>query len=438
MNQQKKRKSVCFLVTNDIKYDYRVLKEAKTVAKKYDVTILAFQSERTKIKEQKDNYAIHRVKEPLIRRIIVKITPLRSFFTNSSKIQASTIKQFQELKNNKNSNDNNKNNTKINKKLYLSDLGLYSYFIAKSLKLYKAAVKQNYKADIYHANDLDTLLAGYLLSRKYNAKLVYDSHELYTEIQSFVKTPFFKKLTAKFEASLIKKCNAIITVNDEIAEELEHRYKLKRKPFVIMNCPEKIKNDKNLATPVTRFLKNDNSIKIIYQGVLAAGRGLEELILSMKYLEGFTLYIQGFGVEKNNLIALAKHHNLQHKIIFLNPIVPEKTITIAKQADIGIVPYKNDCLNYYYLSPNKFFQYMMAGIAIVSSNSKVLSRIIEQNKIGLIINDYTPKNIAKTFEKLKDKKKLQQYKNNAKKLSEKYNWDIEGKKLLKIYSGLKK
>jgi len=55
------------------------------------------------------------------------------------------------------------------------------------------------RADIYHAHDLDTLLICFLASRFNKSKLIYDSHELFLEMQkSDLSEIWWKRLASKF------------------------------------------------------------------------------------------------------------------------------------------------------------------------------------------------------------------------------------------------
>src|SRR3989344_301779 len=100
----------------------------------------------------------------------------------------------------------------------------------------------NEEANIYHANDLDTLFISYLASLNNKAKLIYDSHELWSDRREVLeKAGFWTKVHFRFklfqEKILVKKVDLVITVSDSIASYLEKHYKI-QKPIVIKNCPK--------------------------------------------------------------------------------------------------------------------------------------------------------------------------------------------------------
>jgi glycosyltransferase involved in cell wall biosynthesis len=84
------------------------------------------------------------------------------------------------------------------------------------------------------------------------------------------------------------------------------------------------------------------------------------------------------------------------------------------------------------------FEYMAAGLPVIASNFPLWKEIIEGNHCGIYVNPLKPKEIAKAIEYLikhpKEAKRMGE--NGRKAVLEKYNWENESKKLLKIYEEL--
>src|SRR5204862_180679 len=92
--------------------------------------------------------------------------------------------------------------------------------------------------DVVHANDLDTLPAAWLLARASRARLVYDAHELYTEQEP--DPPRLHRAVARtLEGVLARRADAVVTVSEPIAEELQHRLRLRETPTAVLNAPER-------------------------------------------------------------------------------------------------------------------------------------------------------------------------------------------------------
>ena len=91
------------------------------------------------------------------------------------------------------------------------------------------------KYDILHANDLDTLLANRLAQRFKGVKLVYDSHEYFTEVPELAEGSFAKRMWLKIERAILPKLKNVLTVNQSIADIYKRLYGIDLK--VVRNLP---------------------------------------------------------------------------------------------------------------------------------------------------------------------------------------------------------
>lgn len=286
------------------------------------------------------------------------------------------------------------------------------------------------ETDIYHSNDLNTLPAGFFLAKLKRVKLVYDSHELYAEQYSDTSI-LYKKLLSFIEKIFIRGTDTVITVNDSIGEILSERYKIPT-PITMMNCP--------IYQQMPSIFHRKNIKKIVYLGRYTKDRGIEELILSMEHVKNAKLYLRGFGPHESYLRTLALNNNLSEKVIFLEPVKMTKMVDSLEGFDIGIVPYKPVSLNNKLASPNKIFEYMMAGIPIAASDSPELKKIITKNKVGVLFDPFDPKDIADKINHLiENDKTLKEMRDNALRVAKsKYNWEVQSKKLISVYDSLTK
>jgi hypothetical protein len=80
------------------------------------------------------------------------------------------------------------------------------------------------KVDIIHANDLDTLLPAWMVSKLRSKKLVYDTHEYFTGVPELQQRPFTRKIWKTIERIILPRLTHIITVNDSIAKLYQDEY----------------------------------------------------------------------------------------------------------------------------------------------------------------------------------------------------------------------
>ncbi len=292
------------------------------------------------------------------------------------------------------------------------------------------------QADIYHANDLNTLLIAYLACFGRKSKLVYDSHEFWSDrSDALVDEGILNRILHKFrllqEKVLIKKAGAVFTVSDSLSQALSRKYGI-NKPVVLKNCPYLApipKGDKFTE------LKSQNRKIVLYQGYIAKFRGLAELIKSVVWYESnIRLIFLGDGPYKEGLIKLIKNLNISDRV-FVYPSVPLLELSeYTASADLGVAAYLDLSLSQHYTLPNKFFEYMHAGLPVAASDLPEMRKIVLEERVGEVCDISDPKDIARVVNSiLSNEKKLKQMKNNAIRTTKKYNWEIESKKLLGTY-----
>lgn len=291
------------------------------------------------------------------------------------------------------------------------------------------------KADVLHSNDLDTLLANYIVSRIKKIPLVFDSHEYFTEVPELEHNVFAKKVWKKIEQFIVPQLSYCITVNQSIADLFEKEYHKKFKVIrnvPLMNFNINPKSRKELGIP-------ENKTILILQGSgINIHRGSEELVTSMSLLgENYRLYIIGGGDVIDTLKKMVIELKITEKVIFLPRQPYETMMQYTMNADAGLTLDKDTNINYRFSLPNKIFDYIHAGIPVISSDLTELKRIINEYQIGEIIPEVTPEKIAECIEHyFSSEEKPKIHKLNTKSAAADLNWQNEKSVLLNIYNSI--
>ena len=308
---------------------------------------------------------------------------------------------------------------------------LNKYFRLHKFKFNMMFVKECKDSDIIHCNDLYTLPMGVIVKKFYNknVKIVYDAHEYETEVNGLTGNK--KRFRKVMERSLIRYADKVICVSDAIALEYQRLYKIK-KPSLVLNTPEYQKIEKKNFFREKLGISDEQTI-FLYQGGLSKGRGIEILLDTFKELDKDTVIVfMGYGpLEELVIEASDKYAN----IYFHEAVSPKVLLGFTSSADFGILFYENNCLNHYYCSPNKMFEYLMAELPVIASNLYEMKRLVENNNIGAVAKDNSIEGLKEAIKdatKL-DKKELQ---NNINKVKTIYNWEEQEKILLEVYSDL--
>jgi len=287
------------------------------------------------------------------------------------------------------------------------------------------------KVDILLSNDLDTLLANFLVSRIRKVTLIYDSHEYFTGVPEIQNRPFVRKVWQTIERWIFPKLKHIYTVNQSIARIYEKKYNVNVE--VVRNVSYKWNRSENcsrkrLGLPVNRFL-------IILQGSgINIDRGAEETVLSMQFLDNTILLIIGEGDIVKNLKQMVSERDLESKVKFMEKVPYNILMNFTCAADVGITLDKDTNLNYKYSLPNKLFDYIQAGVPVLASQIVEVENIIKSYNIGDIIDNHNPKHIASKLKNmLSDMDRMQLWKKNLHKAREELCWENEQGRIIEIF-----
>jgi glycosyltransferase involved in cell wall biosynthesis len=283
------------------------------------------------------------------------------------------------------------------------------------------------KFDYILSNDLDTLPACFFASKIKTTELVYDSHELFSEGPELQGRKFVQGFWRILEDFFLPKVKKAYTVSQSIVEFYDDKYQ--NKMGLIRNIPLKkdILEVEEVAFPTTNKT-------ILYQGVLNPGRGLKPMIKALKFIDDLDLIIIGYGKVEEELKAFVVKEKMTERVHFLGRIARDKLFNYTKKATLGMVLEEPLGLSFQYSLPNKLFDYIHAGIPIVAGNLPEISRIIKEHKVGVLVDDYQPKTIAKVIKNLlNDALLLLEIKENQQKAKEVLCWEKESKKLDKYF-----
>ncbi|MEO9146261.1 MAG: glycosyltransferase [Ginsengibacter sp.] len=281
------------------------------------------------------------------------------------------------------------------------------------------------KADILWSNDLDTLLPNFLVSRMRGCKLVYDSHEYFTESVYKLSS---RKVWEMVEKWIFPGLRNVITVNDSIKKVYEKKYRVP--VTVIRNVPYKYMGD-DITT--TSLFPAGKKILLIQGMGINENRGAEEAVLMMPYLpDNFNLYFIGSGTVLPRLKQMVNDLKLESNIIFIDAMPYLQMMDYTRQSFLGLIFEKIDTTDEHLFSlPNKFFDYIHAGIPVLSSRAVEIQSIILQYGIGDLIDNFDPKEIAqKIIDISKNEERYRVWKHNTIKASEELNWENEEKTLI--------
>ena len=292
-----------------------------------------------------------------------------------------------------------------------------------ALKLYK---KEPF--DVVHSHDFDSLPIGVKLKKKLGIKLVYDAHEIW----GYMVAADLPKVAVDYflnqEKKLIKKIDAFIIAEDKYADYYKTITNVELTP--ILNCKHLI--SKNYEPP------GNKEFISLYLGSLDQNRFLLELVDVLGEIKNVRCIIGGMRSRTSYFNALINKCNNTPNVDFIGKVPMKDVIPMTKKADVIICMIQPYNINTKWATANKQFEAMVTGRPIICTKGTRSGEITKQEKCGIVV-DYTKEALKEAIIKLRDNPKLRKDlgKNALKAAINKYNWELEEKKLQELYDKLK-
>lgn len=295
------------------------------------------------------------------------------------------------------------------------------FYLEYNLRLFLYALGS--KVAIYSAVDLDTLPAMWLAARLRNCPMVYDAHEIFTEVPELAPGGLKQRLWKTLERLLLPKIRHAYTVNHSLATWYKKQYGIQME--VVRNMPEA---REPLVIADAEF--------ILYQGALNAGRGLEALIEAAPSLP-LPVYIAGKGDLADWLTAAVRERGLGDKVKLLGQLDPEALQQLTARAWLGINLLESQSLNYYYSLANKFFDYVQAGIPQLCADFPEYAHMNSAFEVAVLSSSHETSTWLPLVDALwKDQERYAYLKSNCLKAAREWTWESEKKTLLAFYASV--
>lgn len=298
-----------------------------------------------------------------------------------------------------------------------------------SKHLYRRALECD--ADLYHFHDPELIPIGIRLKNK-GKKVIYDVHEdVPRQILSkqWIAAPLRKTISwtvEKYENYAARRFDYIIAATPFIRDRF---LKINTNTIDINNFPLL----SELHVPNTNW---DSKEKIVcYVGGIGKVRGINEMVDAIDLTEYSMLLAGKFASSGERDVAVSKGG--WSKVVELGHVNRAEVKAVLSRSVAGLVLFHPEP-NHVNAQPNKMFEYMSAGIPVIASNFSLWKEIIEGNNCGVCVDPLNAKDMANAINWIihNPEQAKQMGENGRRAVEEKYNWEQEANKLLKIYEGL--
>ena len=320
-------------------------------------------------------------------------------------------------------------------------LGFPAFFSPRWSTLIRQAVHEA-QADLVIVRDLPLCPTAIAAARRCSVPVALDMAENYPAlmrdrrlgtrnavIDTFARNPRFTEMVEQYSISHV---DWIFTVVEESSTRLAALGANPRRLSVVSNTPPRARAEQSGgAVRVPR-----DTITVAYLGLLEVARGIGELVDAMGILRAehgdrFRAVIVGGGRDAALFASRARDAGLLDTTVTFRGLLPHaEALSVISAADIGVIPHHATEL-WNSTIPNKLFDYMAAGLPVISSDTTPCARVIGETKCGEIFRSGDARSMADAILRASTPDALPRMAEAGRRaVIERYNWEVDTATLL--------
>ncbi len=298
------------------------------------------------------------------------------------------------------------------------------------------------RPDVIHAHDMQVVgIAAQAVERARAAgrdvPWVYDAHEFVPGLSEYgPRTRRVIAAWADLEQEYVRGATRVVTVSPAISTELQRRYRLPRRPAVVLNAP--VVDPAEEPAPGLREVVGlpDGAPLVVYSGMVTTARGVQTAIEAMRSLPGVHLALVCVPSTQNwtvtQLRPLVTQGGLEDRVHFLEPVRPGQVVDFLRSADLGLLPFLHFPSHEMALA-NKMFEYVNAGLPVVVSDCRTQAEFVRSHRIGEVFAADDPEGLARAVRTVLDDRAAYAATVADPALREQYSWRRQEEVLRGVY-----
>ncbi len=316
------------------------------------------------------------------------------------------------------------------------------FFFLKTLQAFAHGVYWLLRshADIYHACEVTALPACFIAAKIRRKPLIFEAYEMPLHDVPLAEMGrlrlVFHGLLSLLLPRLIARCQAVIAVSPPIVAEIKRSYHTDR-VFLVRNilpyCAPP-RSDRRQEYP---GLASSARI-VLYQGYLQSDRGLDILVRAAPLLDPDIVIVmmgKGVGATQQRLESLIHELDVVDRVKIMPPVPYDELLDWTASADIGLTPLAPEqTLTMKWCLPNKVFEYIMAGLPILSAPLEAVQELITRYDVGQTLSSTHPSAVAHAINAmLSDRAARARMHENALRAARELCWENESERLIEVY-----
>ncbi len=315
------------------------------------------------------------------------------------------------------------------------------------VNLYRSARSIN--ADVYHCNEVDSWIIGVILRLRRGALCVFDVHEHYPEDFAEMRFPvWFRPPVEMFIRilmwSLSKFTDRIVLAKSSLIRSFEsfpaHHLVLAQN-FTPLSALES-----NSFSGIKEYSGehfNDRPLRLIHLGLFNKSRGLFQMLESIKGKDRIELLFLGQYSDgsESELQTVIEQYGLSDRVKYKAWVPFEEALKYVRESDIGLIMFQPGYFNHVHALPHKLFDYMAAGIPVIAPDFAIeVSEVVSDAGCGVLVDSSDANALSCTIDWFIENPEAIEVmgKKGASAIKNKYHWEVEGDKLVEMYTNLER
>jgi glycosyltransferase involved in cell wall biosynthesis len=297
--------------------------------------------------------------------------------------------------------------------------------------------------DIVVVRDLPLCPTAIWVARRFGKPVVLDMAENYPAMMRDIWTAGRRKavdllvrnpsLVAFVERYCLARLDHVIVVVEESGQRLEGLGLPSHRISVVSNTPPRSRAMQETSDRVVLDEERapggqGEPVRLVYLGLMEIPRGVGEVLEALNLLraEGASVHatLIGGGRDLEHFEAHARALGLSDdEVQFLGYVPNEEALEIVARSDIGLIPHHaNESWNT--TIPNKLFDYMAAGLGVVTSDAEPCARVVRDSGAGAVFRSGDARDLARCVAELLDPKKREEKGQAGRRaVLERYHWE---------------
>lgn len=235
-------------------------------------------------------------------------------------------------------------------------------------------------------------------------KFVFEVRDLWPELpreMGVITNPVALRAMGALEWASYKSATHLIALSPGIAQGIDRIVGDAQRITVVPNgCDLDIFSGE--ATSWRPDAVADSDLLAVFTGAHGQANGLDAVldaaaVLMERGRADIKIVLIGDGKLKSGLVRRARTEGLSN-VVFHEPVSKREIAGLLDASDVGMQILANVPAFYYGTSPNKFFDYLAAGLPVLNNYPGWLSEIIDEHGCGFVVKPESPALFADALE----------------------------------------